>query len=181
MPHNEVQSITGYPTDKEVIMFKKGSYVICGVNGICQVESVTTLDFEWVDKNQKFYLLRPVFSNESTVYKPVDSTELRPALTKEEANDLINTMKDIETIPIADEKTLEKTYKDLIHSCDPVCLVKLIKTLLLRKENRLLKGFKVTALDARYFKLAEDHLYGELSVALDIPKSEMREFVLSHL
>lgn len=162
-------------------MFKKGTNVICGNNGICKVEDVTTLDFEWVDKTQKFYILRPVFSSESTVYIPVDTNELRPALTKEEANELVKEMKNIETLPIADEKTLEKTYKELIRSCDPVCLVQLIKTLLLRKENRLLKGFKVTALDARYFKLAEDHLYGELSVVLGIPKEEMREFVLSNL
>ncbi len=160
-------------------MYKVGEYVICGVNGICQVETVTTLDFDWVDKNQKFYLLKPVFSNGSTVYKPIDTDDLRLALTKEEAQKLVGEMKDIETIPIADEKTLEKTYKDLIHSCDPICLVQLIKTILLRKEKRLLKGFKVTALDARYFKQAEDFLYGELSVALGIPRNEMREYISS--
>lgn len=163
-------------------MYKKGQYVICGVNGICQIEDITTLDLDGVDKNKKFYLLKPVFSNGSTVYKPTDSDEktLRLALNKKEAENLISSIPSIDTIAIADEKTLEKTYKDLIHSCDPKALVSLIKTIHLRKEKRLLKGFKVTALDSRYFKQAEDFLYGELSVALDIPKNEVRDYITSH-
>ena len=159
-------------------MYKKGQYVICGVNGICQVEDITTLNLDGVDKSRKYYLLKPVFSNGSTVYKPIDLDEgMRPALNKKQAEELITEIPSIDTIAIADEKTLEKTYKDLIHSADPKALVSLIKTILLRKEKRLLKGFKVTALDSRYFKQAEDYLYGELSVALDIPRNEVRDYI----
>lgn len=159
-------------------MYKKGQYVICGVNGICQVEDITTLNLDGVDKSRKYYLLKPVFSNGSTVYKPIDLDEgMRPALNKKQAEELITEIPSINTIAIADEKTLEKTYKDLIHSADPKALVSLIKTILMRKEKRLLKGFKVTALDSRYFKQAEDYLYGELSVALDIPRNEVRDYI----
>ena len=159
-------------------MYKKGQYVICGVNGICQVEDITTLNLDGVDKSRKYYLLKPVFSNGSTVYKPIDLDEgMRPALNKKQAEELITEIPSIDTIAIADEKTLEKTYKDLIHSADPKALVSLIKTILMRKEKRLLKGFKVTALDSRYFKQAEDYLYGELSVALDIPRNEVRDYI----
>ncbi|MCR4789043.1 MAG: CarD family transcriptional regulator [Lachnospiraceae bacterium] len=160
-------------------MYKKGQYVICGVNGICQVEDITTLNLDGVDKSRKYYLLKPVFSNGSTVYKPTDLNDgsIRPALNKKEAEELISEIPSINTIAIADEKTLEKTYKDLIHSSDPKSLVSLIKTIHMRKEKRLLKGFKVTALDSRYFKQAEDFLYGELSVALDIPRNEVREYI----
>ncbi len=159
-------------------MYKKGQYVICGVNGICQVEDITTLNLDGVDKTRKYYLLKPVFSNGSTVYKPIDLDEgMRPALSKKQAEELITEIPSIDTIAIADEKTLEKTYKDLIHSSDPKALVSLIKTIHLRKEKRLLKGFKVTALDSRYFKQAEDFLYGELSVALDIPRNEVRDYI----
>ena len=163
-------------------MFEKGEYVICGNSGICQVEGITTLNLDGVDKNRSYYLLKPVFSSSSTVYKPVDSDErtIRPALNKEGASQLIQNIPSIDTIPIADEKTLEKTYKELIHANNPESLVQLIKTIHLRKEKRLLKGFKVTALDARYFKQAEDYLYGELSVALGIPRNEMREYIFGN-
>ncbi|MCR5502647.1 MAG: CarD family transcriptional regulator [Lachnospiraceae bacterium] len=164
-------------------MFKVGEYIICGNNGICQVEDITTLNIEGVDKSRKYYLLKPVFSNRSTVYRPIDLKDdtLRKAMGKEEAEELISEIPGIETIPIADEKTLEQTYKDLMHTCDPKCIVALIKTIYLRKQKRLLKGFKVTALDSRYFKQAEDFLYGELSVALDIPKNEVKDHLLTTL
>lgn len=164
-------------------MYEIGEYVVCGNNGICQVEAVTTLNLEGVDKSRKYYLMKPVFSNGSTVYKPTDLDDgsIRPALNRKEAEELIDSMPEIETIPIADEKTLEKTYKDLIHSSDPKALVQLIKTILLRKEKRLLKGFKITALDSRYFKQAEDFLYGELSVALDVPRNQMKEYIADRM
>ena len=53
----------------------------------------------------------------------------------------------------------------------------LIKTIYLRKEKRILKGCKVTAVDSRYFKQAEDFLYSELSVALDLPRGEVKDFI----
>lgn len=164
-------------------MFNKGEYVVCGNNGICQVEDITTLNLEGVDRTRKYYLMKPVFSNGSTVYKPTDLEDgtIRPALNRAEAEELIENIPSIDTIPLGDEKTLEKTYKELIHSGDPKALVQLIKTIALRKQKRLLKGFKVTALDSRYYKQAEDFLYGELAVALDIPKNEMRERVSHHL
>lgn len=160
-------------------MFKEGEYIICGNNGICQVEGTTTLNLDGIDKNRQYYLLKPVFSNKSVVYKPIDLEDksLRKALTKKEAEELLSEIPSIETLAIGDEKTLEKTYKELIHSTNPVCLVQLIKTIHLRKEKRLLKGFKITALDSRYYKQAEDFLYSELSVALDIPREEIKASV----
>ena len=164
-------------------MFKKGEYIICGNNGICQVEDITTLDIPGVDHKRMYYLLKPVFSSGSTVYKPTDSDEsaLRPALSKEQADLLIESIPDIPAIPISDEKTLERTYKEYIHSNNCESLVQLIKTIYLRKQKRLLKGFKVTAIDSKYYKMAEDFLYGELSVALDIPRENMRDYISMHM
>jgi len=164
-------------------MYKKGEYVICGINGICQVDGITTLNLAGVDKSRQYYLMKPVFSNGSVVYRPADEPDasIRPALSRAEAEELIKDIPEIDTINIVDEKALERTYKELMHSCDPKALVSLIKTILLRKEKRLLKGFKITALDSRYFKQAEDFLYGELSVALKIPRNEMREYLSGQL
>ena len=99
-------------------MFEKGDYVIYGNNGICRVQDITTLSISGIDKNRKYYLLKPVYSSGSTVYTPVDTAEtlLRPALSREEADSLIRSIPDIPLIPIADEKTLEKTYKEYMRS-----------------------------------------------------------------
>lgn len=160
-------------------MFEKGDYVICGNNGICSVQDITTLNISGVDKNRKYYLLKPIYQAGSTVYIPVDTAEqsLRKALSKEEADALIDSIPDIPLIPLADEKTLERTYKEYMHDGSCESLVKLIKTIYLRKEKRILKGSKVTAVDSRYFKLAEDFLYGELSVSLGLSRDEVKNHI----
>lgn len=162
-------------------MFEKGDYVIYGNNGICRVQDITTLSISGIDKNRKYYLLKPVYSSGSTVYTPVDTADtlLRPALSREEADRLIRSIPDIPLIPIADEKTLEKTYKEYMRSNSTRAWVQLIKTIYLRKEKRTMKGYKVTALDSRYFSLAESSLYGELAIALDKPREEVKSYIAS--
>lgn len=161
-------------------MFTVGDYVVCGNNGICRVQDITTLSITGVDKNRKYYLLKPVFLSGSTVYIPVDTADaaMRRAVSREEALAFIHAIPDIPLIPLADEKTLEKTYKEYIHEGSCVSWLKLIKTIYLRKEKRILNGNKITAVDSRYFKLAEDFLYGELSVALEMTKDEVRDYIV---
>lgn len=162
-------------------MFEKGDYVIYGSNGICTVQDITTLNLTGVDKNRKYYLLKPVYASGSTVYTPVDmaDTLLRPALSREEADRLIKAMPDIPPITITNEKTLENTYKEYMRSNNCTSWVQLIKTIYLRREKRILKGHKITALDSRYFNLAETTLYGELAIALDKPRDEVKAYIAS--
>ena len=54
-------------------MFEKGDYVIYGNNGICRVQDITTLSISGIDKNRKYYLLKPVYASGSTVYTPVET------------------------------------------------------------------------------------------------------------
>lgn len=162
-------------------MFQKGEYVIYGNNGICLIQDITTLNIPGVKKDRQYYLLKPVFASGSTVYTPVDTAEttLRHALSKDEADSLIRSIPDIPLIPLTDEKTLEKTYKEYMRSNNCKAWVQLIKTIYLRKERRLMKGYKATALDNRYFNLAETSLYGELSIALGKPRDEVKSYISS--
>ena len=56
-------------------------------------------------------------------------------------------------------------------------LLRIIKTIYIRKQARLSHGKKTTATDERYLKLAEDHLYSEFSMLLDIPKEHMAGYI----
>lgn len=53
----------------------------------------------------------------------------------------------------------------------------IIKLICDRKEERVWQGRKVTAVDGRYFKLAENLLYGELEVALDKDTEEIHRLI----
>ena len=161
-------------------MFTNGDYVVCGNNGICKVSDITTLNMNGVDKSRKYYLLKPVYQAGSAVYIPVDTAAdtMRKAMNFDEANAFISSIPTLPLIPLADEKTLERTYKEYMHQNSSEGWLRLIKTIYLRKEKRISSGYKVTAVDSKYFKLAEDFLYGELSVALNMSKDEVRNHLI---
>ncbi len=49
-------------------MFSVEDYVVCGNKGVCKVDRIATLDITGVDKNEEYYILKPVYHTGSTVY-----------------------------------------------------------------------------------------------------------------
>lgn len=164
-------------------MFEKGEYVVCGSKGVCLVEDITTLDISGVDKERKYYILKPVYVAGSTVYLPVDATKesIRRILSKEEAKELIHVIPEIPLITITNDKLLEQEYRGCIRSNNCKEWIKIIKTIYLRKQKRIEAGRKVTAVDAKYFRLAEDNLYGELAVSLGMPREEVESYITGEI
>ena len=164
-------------------MFGKGEFVVCGSKGVCTVEKVTTLDMPGVDKAKEYYVLKPVYNHGTTVYVPVDAGEesMRCVLSASEANKLIGRMDDIAPIAIANDKLLEQEYRVCMRTnlCEE--WVRILKTTYLRKVKRQKMGRKVTAVDAKYSRIAEDSLYGELAVALGIPRDQVEAYVEDHV
>jgi len=164
-------------------MFSIGQYVSCGNKGVCTIENVTTLDISGVDKKKMYYILKPYYMAASTVYVPVDSstTSIRPILTREEAQELLKEIQGIPMLTIQNEKLIEQDYKTAMKTNRPEEWVSIIKTIYARRQKRLQAGRKETAVDSRFFKLAEDNLYGELAIALEMPRSQVSESIYEYL
>ncbi|MBR6326187.1 MAG: CarD family transcriptional regulator [Lachnospiraceae bacterium] len=160
-------------------MFSVEDYVVCGNKGVCKVDRIATLDITGVDKNEEYYILKPVYHTGSTVYIPVAMAEdsMRPVLNKKEADSLVKEIPAIPELNITNEKLLEQEYKGCIRSNDARELVKLLKTIYSRREARFAAGRKETALDAKYFRLAGDYLFGELAISLDLPKNDVEGYI----
>ena len=161
-------------------MFQIGDYVICSNKGVCEVENITVLNISGADKEKEYYILKPLYSAGSTVYVPVDSQKdhtMRKVLERTEAERLIGTIPEIPLLVITKDKMTEQMYKDCMKSNDCQELVKLIKTIHQRKQKRIQAGRKITAVDAKYFHLAEENLYGELAVALDLSREEVSGYI----
>ena len=160
-------------------VFGIGEFVVCGNKGVCSVENITTLNISGVDKDRKYYILKPLYMAGSTVYVPVDSPKesMRSVFTREEAEKLIQKIPEVELLSINNDKLSEQVYKECLKKNDPVELVKIIKTIYLRKQKRIEAGRKITAVDAKYFHIAEESLYGELAVALDVVRSEVEGYI----
>ncbi len=164
-------------------MFETGEYVVYGNTGICKVMGVTTMDVEGIPRDRLYYILRPDGHSEGKIYTPVENSKLvlRRLMTREEAESLIGEIPEIEVLGISDDKQREEKYKQCIRSCECRELVRIIKTVHLRNKDRISKGKKSTATDEKYLKLAEDNLYSELSMLLDVPKKDMVRYIASRI
>lgn len=164
-------------------MFHLGQYVSCGNKGVCTIENITKLDISGVDKEKMYYILKPCYMAASTVYVPVDSsaTSMRPILTREEAEALIEAIPGIPMLDVKNEKFVEQDYRTAMKTNCCEEWVRIIKTIYARKQKRLQAGRKETAVDAKYFKIAEDNLYGELAVALGLERSEVCDYISAQL
>ena len=160
-------------------MFEKGELIIYGNKGVCEVTDISAINISGASKDKLYYILRPVKDKDERVFTPVDSekTAMRRILGRQEALALIEGIPDIGHLWVADERQREQNYRQALSSCDCREWIRIIKTLWVRNQERLSQGKKTTAMDKKYFKLAEDNLYAELSASLGMPQEEMQAFI----
>lgn len=164
-------------------MFEVGEYIVYGVKGVYRIEDITHIDISGVDKNRLYYVLAPIGENGGRIYAPTDNRKvmMRKVISKEEANQLIEELPQIELLWVPDDKQREARYKEALGTCDYRAWVSIVKTLYLRKQERVAQGKKVTSLDERYMRTAENELYSELALTLGIPKAQMESYIKEQL
>lgn len=164
-------------------MFEIGEYIVYGVKGVCRIEDITHIDISGADKNRLYYVLAPVGDGSGKIYAPTDNQKItmRRVISREEADRLIRELPDIELLWVPDDKQREAKYKEALSTCDYRAWVSIVKTLYLRKKERVAQGKKITALDERYMRTAENELYSELSLTLGIPKDQMEGYIKEQL
>lgn len=160
-------------------MYTKGEFVVKANTGVCVVEDILLRRLTENSDEKEYYCLAPIADSRAKVFVPVDSdkSNLRKAMDKTEAEALIHAIPSIETKWIESDKSREQEYKNAMRSNDPVALVAIIKNLYFRNKDRLDHGKKVTSIDDRYFKLAENALYSEIAHALDKKTEDMKELI----
>lgn len=165
-------------------MFQVGDYIVCGRNGVCKVEDITHIqNMTGADKKKLYYVLRPIGSAGGTVYSPVENQKviMRSVISKEAADQLICEIPDIEELWISNERMREEKYKEAMKTCDYRQWIRIIKTLYLRRKKRIAEGKKITSVDERYLRMAEDSLYSELAIALDMKKGEVESYICNKI
>lgn len=142
---------------------------------VCIIEKVMKKYIKGID----YFILRPLNDKTLKISVHVTSKMLRNVISFDEANELINNMKNIDVLK--DEKQMENEYKRLLDTRDLNDLVKIIKTTYLRNKERIDNKKKISEKDDNYFNKAEDYLYTELSVALNMKKSEVKKYIIEKL
>lgn len=161
-------------------MFAEGEYISYSCYGVCKVEGTTMMEVPGTAETRQYYVLKPIYGQNGTVYSPVDNGKAlmrRKILTKEEANCLLEQTPQLELIQVRDKKQLEETCKQAVQSGECIEWLKVIKTLMHERHLRHTQGKKMTSTNERYLRTAIDKLCGELAVSLQQDKSRLEAFL----
>lgn len=160
-------------------MYSIGDYVMKANTGVCKIDQIVMRSLAEGMEEKEYYVLIPVDDPRAKVFVPVgsDKSNMRKAMDEQEAWDFIDSIPVIDAKWIENDKSREQEYKNAMRSNDPSYLVGIIKNLYLRTVERENQGKKVTAVDDRYFKMAENALNSELAHALGKNKNDIRTLI----
>ncbi|MGI6736373.1 MAG: CarD family transcriptional regulator [Anaerovoracaceae bacterium] len=161
-------------------MFKAGDMIVYGGTGVCRVVDITVPEFAKEHGNREYYQLEPIYEN-GTIYAPVDNENLsmRYVMGKEEADQMIAMIPEIQTEEFKEKSTQKLTehYKSRIRgqNCeDLICVIRSAhkKKIKAEEENK-----KFGQIDKKFMKKAENLLFGELAIALEIDKDDVAGYI----
>ena len=161
-------------------MFQIGDVVLYTASTICRIVDITTKDFG--GKETEYYILRPIYDENATVYIPTDNKNLiakmRSILSKDEVLQLIHALPQTDSIWIDDEHKRKEEFQKIIDSGDRYELLKLLKTLYMHQKTKLQQNKrKMHVSDERFYKDAEKLIHDEFAYVLGITPSKVSEFI----
>lgn len=158
-------------------MYQPGDTIIYSSQGVCRVLGVCHPPISSADPNKLYYNLSPLYSDVH-IYIPVDTKVfMRPVIGREEAESLIR------RLPKLPEKMydggnlnptlLRNYYNSFLETNDCEAFFQLIKGIYAKTNGKQ----KMGQTDKAYMKRLEDLLYGELAVALEIPREQVVSYI----
>ena len=156
-------------------MYAVGDKIIYASSGVCEVTEICTPNFSREERGRKYYKLRPVYGTE-IIYAPVDTGAfMRPVITRAEAEALVARIPEIEGQVCSSSSitVLRQQYEEFFRGHDCEAYIRLVKGVYSKEAG----GKKLGQTDQRYMKRAEDTLYGELAVALEIAPNEVPAYI----
>lgn len=165
------------------MMYKVNDTILYGNEGVCKIIEITSRTF----KNQvmDYYVLKPVYSENATVYVPVHNQELlnkmKKILSAQEIIDLIHKMPESESVWIQNDNQRKEKYREILRSGDREELMKIVRTLYLHQQKLKESGKKFHATDDKILKEAEKILYDEFAYVLNIHQDEVVPFICQEI
>ena len=162
-------------------MLEIGNKIVYGKTGVCTVVGQCEKELSRNDKKQ-YFVLKPLGSDTTTFFVPVANNKvfMRPLISKEEAEDLINCIPEIVS-STADIELSKEQYELMVSTHNPEDLIGLTARLHTKRKDALANRKKPGFIDEKYMALAEKLLFGELSTVLGIPFDEIKKEILEKL
>ena len=165
-------------------MFSIGEKVMYGGTGVCVVEEITSVKFSASQPGKPYYLLRPLYQS-GTIQTPADSAKvpIRAVMNRSEAEAVVDAMPGV-VAEICTEKNLgalRTHYQKQLTSFDCMDLIRLAKSIRAKKTEAEKRQKRIGSTDEKYLRRAEELLFGELAVALEIPREDVPAYIENRL
>ena len=164
-------------------MYHVNDRIHYGGSGVCTVQDITTMRFGRT--REKDYVLKPLHQNASVIYVPVNNEQLvgkmRPVMTRDEVEQLIRDMPEIETVWVDDIQARKATFDQLLRGNNCTDLIKIIKTLYQHKKRRQAMGKTLHVSDENYLREAQRLLYDEIAGVMGMNPNEVNAYILERV
>ena len=164
-------------------MYQIGDKVIYGVHGVCLVADQ---EERLIDRKRQVYLvLEPVGQGGSRYLVPthnaVAMAKIRPMLSKEELEELLNSREVHTDSWIREENQRKQYYRDLISSGNREKLMQMVCTLYRHKESQSAAGRKCHLCDENFLRDAEKLLISEIAMVLELEQDQAKQYIRNKL
>lgn len=162
-------------------MFKVNEEIFYGMVGVCRVVEITS-GISMKNKMQKYYVLKPLNIENTTIKIPVDSSVvMRKPLIKEEADALLENLDTLEEIWTENPKERGKLLDEKIHEGNPEIWIRIIKTYFHKRQDYRQKNKKMAVSDNAIEGNAKRLLCDEVSFAYQCSLEEAEELIMDRL
>ena len=160
-------------------MFQIGDLVIYSGHGICQIHDIE--DQTISGETRKYYVLYPLEdSHQLSIRVPVDNQKVQiyALMTKKEAIEVLEAFKESGAEWIEKNHLRNLIYNEMVSSGNRKDMVKVIKSLMLKKIELEENNAKLAAQDRKLLEQTANVLFKELAIALEMDYDEVVENVL---
>lgn len=162
-------------------MYAVNDTVMYGQSGICKITEIC--DKKFGRETLKYYVLRPVYGDNTVIYCPVDSDKvhIRKLLSADEVVALIREMPAQQGDWIENDNLRKEAQTEILRRGDHKELIALIKTLYQKRTETENSGRRFHRADAEAMAQAEKMLYQEFAQVLDIAPDEVVPFIIGKI
>lgn len=151
-------------------MYAAGDYIILEKEGIWQVSELET---DAKNGEVLHYTLKSPKEPDNTKNIKADSKMLlRKVILKDDLTDILSRIPYIRTIQAPNNKIREELYETAMTAYDELEWIRVIKTAYLRKEEG-----KQMPFEEKYSRQAKDYFHWEVAMVMDIPFSQVEDYI----
>lgn len=165
-------------------MYEVGNWIFYGNIGACQVKEIAMRKISGMEKEMLYYILQPL-NDSCSISTPANNGKvfMRPIITKEEAEALIDSIPEIDAKAYHNSvlRQLSDHYEAALNSHDCHELIHMAMSIHAKQEQAVSQKRKLGAVDEKFMKRAEELLFGELSVALGIERDQVPQYIAARI